>query len=132
MRGQGKTGLVGPIGVVAASPPLDVKLRVPQREKPMLIQALVAEPAIEAFDVGVLNRFPGLNEEQLDLVIGRPRIECTTPELTAIIEREPDRFSSTCDDRFEGIAPLSRVSDAQLVLASLSSAPGRKDIALTM
>ena len=48
---------MGPIGVVAASPPLDVKLRVPQREKPMLIQALVAEPAVEAFDVGVLDRF---------------------------------------------------------------------------
>lgn len=57
------------VGVVAPAPALDEELRVAEREKPMLIQALVPQPAVEAFDVTVLNRFSRLNEEQFDAVI---------------------------------------------------------------
>ena len=85
------------VGVVAPAPALDVELRIAEREKPVLIQALVAQPTVEAFDVTVLNRFAGLNEQQLDAVIRRPRIERATPKLAAIVEREAHRLAARRD-----------------------------------
>jgi hypothetical protein len=59
----------------------------------MFNQALVAEPAVEAFGVGVPDLLHLLNEGQLDVVIDRPRTKRADPKLTVIIEREADRFT---------------------------------------
>jgi hypothetical protein len=47
---------VGPDGIVVHAPGLDDQARVSQAEEPVLVQALVAEPAIETLDVGILIR----------------------------------------------------------------------------
>jgi hypothetical protein len=48
-----------------------MKLRIADGEKPVLIQTLIAQPTIQAYEVTVLNRLTRLNEEQLDAVGGR-------------------------------------------------------------
>jgi hypothetical protein len=54
--GQVAEGTVGPDGIVVHAPGLDDLARVSQAEEPVLVQALVAEQAIETLDVGILIR----------------------------------------------------------------------------
>ena len=44
---------MGPDGIVVHAPGLDDLARVRQAEEPVLVQALVAESAVETLDVGV-------------------------------------------------------------------------------
>ena len=44
---------MGAVGVVAVAPAFDVELGIAQREEPVLVQALVAESAVEALDESV-------------------------------------------------------------------------------
>ncbi len=60
--------------VVVPTPRLDLKPRVGDVQEPVRRQALVAEPAVEAFNVGVLNGLAGLDEGQGDLVTAAPKI----------------------------------------------------------
>jgi hypothetical protein len=48
---------VRPDGVVVDAPLFDDPIGLAERREQVLVQALVAEPAIEAFDEGVLRRF---------------------------------------------------------------------------
>lgn len=89
------------VGVVRSPPPLDVNPRVLEREEVVLVQALIPEPAVEAFDVGVLDRFPWLDEVQLDAVIRRPRIERDAPKLAAVVERQSRRPATRTDRRLK-------------------------------
>lgn len=47
-----------PLGVVLESPALDDGSSVRHADEPMLIQTLVAQPAVEAFNVGIVDRLP--------------------------------------------------------------------------
>jgi hypothetical protein len=47
---------VGPFVVVVASPDFDFRSRIDQIGEPVLVEALVAEAAVETFDEGVLGR----------------------------------------------------------------------------
>jgi hypothetical protein len=58
-------GFVRWVDVVAPAPALDVELRVEEREKPMLIQALVVPPAVEAFERLCATVMPVTNSSQL-------------------------------------------------------------------
>src|SRR5262249_50815356 len=49
------------------------------------VETLVAQAAVEALDVGVLVRLPGLDEVQLDAVSVGPRVERSADELRAIV-----------------------------------------------
>ena len=60
---------------------LDVELGIEQREEPVLIEAFVAKPAVEALDMRILNGFPRLDELEGDAAIGGPRIEGPAAEL---------------------------------------------------
>ena len=51
------------------------------RYEPVLIQALVPELAVEALDISVLLRLPGLNEVQLQSLPVSPLVECLVGEL---------------------------------------------------
>jgi hypothetical protein len=82
-------GRVRPIRVVALAPARDVKQSVPQGEKVALIEALVAQSLDEALYVAVLNRLPGLNEEEFNAVIGCPRVERATAKLAYARSSEP-------------------------------------------
>src|SRR5262249_10696497 len=57
-------------------------------EEPVLIEALVPEPAIEAFYKAVLHRFSRLNELELDAVLVRPLVESMADELRPIVAND--------------------------------------------
>ena len=80
---------MGSFGVVAPAVLLDVEPGIGQRQEPVLVQALIPEPPVEAFDGGVLDGLTRLDELQGHVVIGGPRIEVLGPEFTAIIEGQP-------------------------------------------
>ena len=50
---------MGPSAVVAEAPPLDGPLRIGEREESVLVQMLVAQPAVKRFDERVITGFPG-------------------------------------------------------------------------
>jgi hypothetical protein len=55
---------VWPHRVVVDAPSLDDLLRLGDAQKPVLIQAVVAKLAVEAFDVGVLHRLAGRTKRE--------------------------------------------------------------------
>ncbi len=48
---------MGPIRVVAYSPAFDDSARIGKVQEPVLVEALVAQPAIEGLDIGVIDGF---------------------------------------------------------------------------
>ena len=58
--------------------------------EPVLVQALVAELAVEALDVGVLRRLAGLDQAQLDAALVGPLVERPARELRPLVG--PDRL----------------------------------------
>jgi len=90
------------IGVVLAAPALDVKLRVAEREKPVLIETFVPQFAVETLDEGILDRLARLDEAELDAPVGGPRVEGAAPKLAPVVQREPHRLAARGDDGVEG------------------------------
>ena len=66
---------------------IDIKQAVRQT---MLIQAFVEQPAIEALDIGVLDRFARLDKVQLDAAPVRPGIQGAARELRAVVDCRPE------------------------------------------
>jgi hypothetical protein len=60
--------------VVLDPPLLDDSPCVCRRQEPVLVEAFVAEPSVEALDVRVLDRFAGPNEVQVYAVYRRLRM----------------------------------------------------------
>lgn len=60
-------------GVVLLPSALDLHSSVLQAQKPVLVQALVSDLAVEALDVSVLNRLAGLNEFNIHVSLHRPK-----------------------------------------------------------
>jgi len=87
--GQGKAGFMGPFGVVAPAVLLDVEPGIGQRQEPVLVQALVPEFPVEAFDVGVLDGLTRLDELQGHVMIGGSGVEVLRSEFAAVVERQP-------------------------------------------
>ena len=79
---------MGPDGIVVHAPGLDDLARVRQAEEPVLVQALVAEPAVETLDVGMLIRLARVNEVQPNAAGVGPRIERPADELGPIVPAE--------------------------------------------
>src|SRR5258705_1136050 len=55
-------GAVRPNRIIVQAPGFDDLARLRQAEEPVLVEALIAEPAVEALDVGILIGFAGLDE----------------------------------------------------------------------
>ncbi len=53
--------------------------------KPVLIEALISEGAVEAFDVRVLGWAARFDQDVFDAVLLRPRHECPAGELRAVV-----------------------------------------------
>lgn len=98
---------MGPSTVVAEAPLLDGALRISERQKPVLVQARVAQPAVERFDERVVDGFPGTTELELHAVLMRPGIERLAAELGPVVDGdalwEPAR----------GAQPLEQGDDAR-------------------
>src|SRR5215207_4980404 len=71
--------------VVGHPSALDGALCISERAEPVLIQALVPQPAVEGLDEGIVHGFPGTAELDLHAVLMRPRVECLAPELGAVV-----------------------------------------------
>jgi hypothetical protein len=62
-------GPMGPSCVVGISPAFEDPSRIAQVQEPVLIQAFIADTAIEGFNVGVVHGLTGSDEVKPHLVI---------------------------------------------------------------
>ena len=76
---------VGPHFVVVEPPCRDLFARLVQRLEPVLVQALVAEPAVEALDVAVLHGPPWLDQKVSNAVALCPADEGPAGELWPVV-----------------------------------------------
>ena len=76
----------------------DLSPRVEQVLEPTDSKALFAQPAVEAFHIGVLRRPARLNMHQLNFVLDGPSQEVTTGQLRAIITANRERSSALRND----------------------------------
>src|ERR1017187_6094949 len=88
-RCQVAQGAVRAHPVVIDSPVFDGFPRIVQSEKPVLVEAFLAELAMEAFDVTVLHRPSWCDEVQCDLVLIGPLVQSLRGELGAVINDNP-------------------------------------------
>src|SRR6202051_1692716 len=75
--------------VVSDPPAFDGLPRIVQSEEPVFVEALLAELAMEAFDVPVLHRPSWCDEVQCDLVLICPLVQSLRGELRAVINDNP-------------------------------------------
>lgn len=74
--------------VVVDPPFFDDFLGLTYAGEPVLVQAFFTIPPVEAFDIGVLGRFAGVDETELNAVIISPPIEGAPPQFRAITPSE--------------------------------------------
>lgn len=79
------TTAVRPDLVVVTSPIGDDIAGLGERREPVLVEALIAELAIEAFDIAVLHGSARFDQQVLDAVMLRPGNEGTAGELWAVV-----------------------------------------------
>ncbi len=77
--------------VVVHSPVLDLGSGVAQIDKPVLVQALVAELTIEGLDVGVIGRLSWPDEVDLDAHPIGPLVQGSPRELRAVVADDDRR-----------------------------------------
>ena len=77
--------------VVLVSPGFDDRLGVGQAREPVLVEALIAEPAVERFDIGVLIGFARFDQAQGDPAFMRPGQHGSAAELLGIIRAQHPR-----------------------------------------
>lgn len=83
--------------IEVASPVSDHASGMMQRLEPLLVQALVAELAVEALDVAVLHGLARSDQDVPDAMAGGPGHEGSTGELRAVIG--PHRRGVAAEDR---------------------------------
>jgi hypothetical protein len=76
---------VRPDQVVVDAPRFDLDLRVDHADKPVFVQAFVAELAVEAFDIRVLDRLARANETNRDTRGVGPRVERPAGEFGTVV-----------------------------------------------
>src|ERR1700687_2331904 len=94
-------GAVRPNRIVVQAPGFDDLARLSQAEEPGLIETLVAEPAVEALDVGILVWLAGLDEVQPDALRVGPRIERSADGLGSLCRDEHRRLPAGLDQALE-------------------------------
>ena len=72
-------------GVVVPPELLNLESGIGEVEEPVGGETLVAEPAVEAFDVGVLDRLARTNELELDAVTIGPDVERPRDALRLVV-----------------------------------------------
>lgn len=75
--------------VVIDTPGFDDVSYLSKCPEQVLVEVFIPAPSIEAFDVGVLDRFAGTDEVELDAFLVRPGIKRLAGELgTVVIVRD--------------------------------------------
>ena len=111
--------------VAVLVPVIDDAAHVAQAAEPVLRQALVAEAAVEALDIGVLHRLAGLDEARLDpfwatqVCIVRPANSGPLPvRITLGSPRSPSTWSSKRVTYSAGIEVSTAICTASLLQSS--------------
>ncbi len=89
------------IFVVVGTPCFDGALRVFERQKLMHVQALVAQPPVEGFNMPVVRRLARSGEVECNAALVRPGLERFGHELRAVIDGDRLWQSDRMDDAFE-------------------------------
>lgn len=92
---------MGPLGVVLDSPVLDDPPGLGHGDEPVLVQALVAEFAVEALDVGVLDRLARTDKRQLHTLLERPGIQRLALEVRTVAHCDRLRQSAGLGEPLE-------------------------------
>jgi hypothetical protein len=79
--------------VVALPPVFGHATYLRQGVEDVAVQHFRAVLPVEAFDVGILCRFAGLDEDELDRLPPRPGGERDTDEFRPVVEPQPARFA---------------------------------------
>jgi hypothetical protein len=83
--------------------------------EPVLVQAVLAVSAVEALDVGVLGRFSGIDEIELDAMIIGPSIERAPAQFRAVIDDQDIGGSTLSGHAFQHLHdPLTRQREVHL------------------
>ena len=69
-------------------------LRIGQRQKPVHVQALVAEAAVKRFNVRIIGQFSGPGEVQRDVLVVGPAVERFADKLASIIDLNTLRYQA--------------------------------------
>lgn len=86
------------VGLVEVRPPrLDLAPGVVQRQEPVRVQAFIAQPAIEAFDEGIVGGLSRPAEVQRNAV-----------DVGPVVERAGDKFRATVHPYLGGGLPRSK------------------------
>ena len=83
-----------PVLVVVSAPSGNQDTSLGQARKPMVVQALIPEPAVEALDERILRRFARLDQLELHAMLAGPLVQCLAGKFRPLV----------CPDRL-GIAP---------------------------
>src|SRR5512138_802243 len=76
---------VRPMLVVVPAPGCNQDTGLGQRRKPMVVQALIPEPPVEALNERVLGRLPGLDQLELNSMLASPLIQCPAGKLRSLV-----------------------------------------------
>src|ERR1039458_1347920 len=87
--------------IVVPLPVADLAPRVSQIQEPVLVQTLIPELAVEAFDVAILHRPARRDEVQLYSVLIRPPVQDLAGELRTVVDDHVLRFSSLLFPSFQ-------------------------------
>lgn len=87
--------------VVVVAPFGDQLAGVAERAERRLVEALVAQPAVEALHERVLDRLAGLDVVPVDATLLLPGENGRRCQLSAIVADDQMRLAATADDRVE-------------------------------
>src|SRR5216683_7166288 len=106
---------VRPFAIVFDSPPLDFATRIVERDEDLLVQSLLAQPAVEALDEGVLDRFSRLDELQLNAALVGPLIEYAAGKFRPVVALNHCRQSAPATQPFQySLHPLAGEREVDL------------------
>ena len=88
LRGEVAEARMWPFAIVGDAPALDFTAGVVERQEDVLVEALLPQPGIETFNVGVLDRFARRNELELHPMLVSPLIEGSTAEFRPVCRPE--------------------------------------------
>src|SRR5271170_4623011 len=92
---------VRPEAVVVLAPRRNLPARVKQITEPADVQTLLAQPAIKALDVRVLDRFAWPDVHQFDPLLDRPSQKRPAGELRAVVAAQTLRRAALGNDSLQ-------------------------------
>ena len=101
-------------GIVVVPPVLDFITGMIHGKPPMFIEALIANLAVEAFDIGVLIGFSGLDKLVSDLSFVSPGIQSTAGKLRAVVGKQAFGLATKFNELIQHtgyIGPADRSGD---------------------